>query len=72
MLELKEPPKPTPAWVAPDFQCPAEPSSPPKATTKGGVELYIADLLGWGRECKTKLNARGDDAKRYDLIGTTK
>jgi hypothetical protein len=69
---VKEPPRALPSWVAPDFQCPAEPAAPAKETTKGDVELYIAGLLGWGRECKTKLNARGDDAKRYDMIGTPK
>lgn len=49
-----------------------EPGAPSQETTKAGSEAYTVDAVAWGRGCKTKLKARGDDAHRYDLIPSTK
>lgn len=65
---VQAPPKALPAWAPADFVCGDEPGKPDQKTTKGKVEAYVADLIGWGRTCSTKLNARGDDARRYDLV----
>lgn len=62
------PPKPLPSWTAADFECEDEPVVPPQTTTKAVVESYQADTLAAMRGCKTKLSARGADAKRYGLV----
>lgn len=66
------PPPPTPAWTAADFDCGAEPETPPHETTKARAEGYQTDTLAWGRTCETTLKARGEDAKRYGLLPASK
>lgn len=66
------PPKPLPAWVASDFDCGGEPTLPPQHTTKAIGEGYLTDSKAHERTCQTMLNARGDDARRYGLLGDAK
>lgn len=70
MLASLVPPKPLPAWSAPDFDCGQEPAAPPQHTTKAGAEGYLTDSKSHERTCQTMLKARGADAARYGLLGT--